>query len=299
MGFFRELYGFVEELGELIDDSVNEFRELMTDGFVEMVIKDNSDYETSYEKRDRADSIIFSARSSLEDKIDEVTHDVELTNELINNHYEYKLNILEGPLKETKLVLSEFIKINIDTKIVEDPVHKGMRDFEASLNIGTKMVAETLVASFTNGLRLGPDIGGVFSDLLEQQERVEKSIQYLEDARDYAAQTRLREAELESLKSRMFYIRQCINEESKLLEILLAKLHDLTNQTKNNINQGSFTPEEANKAKATWEIAEAVKEACTCIMLNDKQNDLSQQYQETLKNIKTIARNIDEGRPAK
>ena len=48
---------------QAIDDAREEAKEIMTDGVVEMVFKGNEDYQTSFEKREKADRIIQQERS--------------------------------------------------------------------------------------------------------------------------------------------------------------------------------------------------------------------------------------------
>ena len=51
-----------------VDDAKNELHELCTDGFVEMVIKGNSDYKTSFEIKEEADKRIANARRRYQEK---------------------------------------------------------------------------------------------------------------------------------------------------------------------------------------------------------------------------------------
>ena len=51
MGFFRDAFNTFNELGTIFKEGKEELTEIMTDGFKEMVIKGNSDYKTSFEKR--------------------------------------------------------------------------------------------------------------------------------------------------------------------------------------------------------------------------------------------------------
>lgn len=68
MGFFGAVFGVAKafgelgkDLGNLAKESTQELGEIMTDGFVEMVIKDNNDYKTSFEVEEEASKKINSA----------------------------------------------------------------------------------------------------------------------------------------------------------------------------------------------------------------------------------------------
>lgn len=61
MGFFDELCELGKEFTTIITEGAAEFGEIMTDGFYEMVIKDNNNYKTSYEIRDEAEQVASKA----------------------------------------------------------------------------------------------------------------------------------------------------------------------------------------------------------------------------------------------
>lgn len=68
----------------------------MTVGFVEEVIKDNSHYKTSYEKREEASSVYASANRRLNDTSDSLNRSVDALNEKIRNLNGRKRELLNG-----------------------------------------------------------------------------------------------------------------------------------------------------------------------------------------------------------
>ncbi|MFT5875280.1 MAG: hypothetical protein ACI8WT_004263 [Clostridium sp.] len=61
MGFFGTVFGVAKafgdlgkDLGNLAKESSQELGEIMTEGFTEMVIKDNKNYKTSFEVEENA-----------------------------------------------------------------------------------------------------------------------------------------------------------------------------------------------------------------------------------------------------
>lgn len=291
MGFLKDFYKSSKELIDIFDQGFKEIGECATDGFKEIVIKGNSNYQTSYEKRDQANWIIASAQESLKSKIEEVNKSIQTTDGLLKKHYNFKRDIMEGNLKETQQVLSAFIEMDIKNLIISEPVRKNIEVLKTAVNTQSSAAA---VPSFAS---LGSSLGifRILESAYLQSKRVEAANQYLEDARDYQSQARLQVEELEMVNTKMAFIHNSINDERRMLDVLLSKLGELTDQTRQNLTKGSFTPNEADEAQAIWEIAEAIKESCVSIMLNDKL-ELSDQYLKAIKKLKILENKIKEGR---
>ena len=65
---------------QAIDDAREEAKEIMTDGVVEMVFKGNEDYQTSFEKREKADRIIQQERSKYNRACEQVNQEIAALN---------------------------------------------------------------------------------------------------------------------------------------------------------------------------------------------------------------------------
>lgn len=107
MGFFDTVFGVAEAFGELgkdlanlAKDSSQEFGEIMTDGFKEMVIKGNNNYKTSFEVEEEANRKINSA----------------------NRRYNSAQNDLEKCISSTEDTLVELgkLKIKIQTETIDN-----------------------------------------------------------------------------------------------------------------------------------------------------------------------------------
>lgn len=85
----------VHEFCQTIEDGKNELVEICTDGFVEMAIKGNSDYKTSYELKDEADEKISSAQSEFEERCDDFNDYLSKLNDTINELYEMKVALAQ------------------------------------------------------------------------------------------------------------------------------------------------------------------------------------------------------------
>ncbi len=81
-------------LTKTLVEGASEFGEIMTDGVKEIIIEGNDDYKTSFEKKDLASEINYSASSRLEASEEIFNKKVEKTNLLIMNNLEHKKRLL-------------------------------------------------------------------------------------------------------------------------------------------------------------------------------------------------------------
>ena len=160
---------------ELFTESSQEMTELMTDGFKEMVIKGNSNYKTSFEKKNEADVIIGRAKSRLNDKVKQVQKSNSEIDELLSRQLNMKQKVLKEFLiefkgkidsaKRTRHIAEEnnctFNISNINAKI-------------SNLNVnGCRNIIGTI--DNTIGIRTA----------IAQSNRIQAANEYLEDAKLY------------------------------------------------------------------------------------------------------------------
>lgn len=187
--------GLLGELYRIVDDTKEEFTELMTEGFVEMVIKGNSDYKTSFEIRDEADKIVAKQVERYKDKCKELNKVLSKLNDHITSLYEKKVK------------LAELVNVQVGKK-------QGV-----SNNINYKSwMKPTYISTQSNMTRLCDMIG--VNSFSSQMDRKNRANEYLEDARDYEVYVSGKIAEMNYIKANANAIEQFLQEEDKMLEAL-------------------------------------------------------------------------------
>lgn len=91
--FVKQSDTLAGEFLRTVDDAKDEFHELCTDGFIEMVIKGNSNYKTSFEIRDEADEKIGKARGKYQERCNKFNKYLDALNNRINDLYKKKVEI--------------------------------------------------------------------------------------------------------------------------------------------------------------------------------------------------------------
>jgi len=187
--------GFLGDLYRLVDDTKEEFAELMTDGFVEMVIKGNSDYKTSFEIRDEADKIVAEQARRYKEKCKEL-------NEVLN-----KLNEHITCLYEKKVKFAKCVNAQVERK-------QGISDTITYKN----WLMPIYVSKQSNMTRLSDMMG--LRSFSSKMDRKNRANEYLEDVRDYEVYVSGKIGEINRIKAKASAIEQSLQEEDKMLEAL-------------------------------------------------------------------------------
>lgn len=70
-------------------DLINEFKELMTDGFKEMVLKDNNNYKTSYETKNDSDTLLNAIENKYKNSLKKLESDISKIEPFVNQFSKY------------------------------------------------------------------------------------------------------------------------------------------------------------------------------------------------------------------
>lgn len=186
------------ELVRTIDDSVDELNELLTDGFVEMVIKGNEDYKTSYEKRNIADGKIADAREKYEKCCLQFNKYLEQLNDQINDLYEQKVMLAEKFDK----TINEISDLPRYEREIYTPTYTYKK---STIN---------LLCSCT-GILNTSDIKG----------KKDSANAYLEDARDFEVYVDRKIAEINKTQAFLDSVKMNLEEEQQLINVLNDSLN--------------------------------------------------------------------------
>lgn len=181
---------------QAIDDAREEAKEIMTDGVVEMVFKGNEDYQTSFEKREKADRIIQQERSKYNRACEQVNQEIAALNAHIEESQRRKRKLLQGirsKLSVQSIGISGIFQNNFS---VPEMQFQGFLD----------MAFDSL-------------LGKTSADA-----RKESADAYLEDARDYRVQVSGKIAELHSVSAKIACVETILTEERTLLDGLEKSL---------------------------------------------------------------------------
>lgn len=192
----------IGEMARTLDDAKEEFHELCTDGFVEMVIKGNKNYKTSFEIKDEADEKIRAARRKYQEKCYEFNKFLEALNEKINDLYEKKVELAR----------------RINQNVGSMPNMPKISTYISSPDYSYKPSTISMICDFS-GLNKVSDIKG----------RKDSANEYLEDAKDFEVEICGKIAEINRVKAFLDTVKMNLDEE----ETLLAALNDSINTGKN------------------------------------------------------------------
>lgn len=186
----------VTDLQEVMEEGAEEFKEIMTDGFYEMVIKGNKNYKTSFEIRDEADKKIAQAEAMYIKKCRELNEYLETFNDHVNKLNEKKLMLL-SEMKYKDLCIDPIVAKSV---IVNSPEYK----YEKTT---VEKMAEIL---------------GIW-DAHSQKHRREAAGEYMEDACDYEVEMEMKSVQIEGTIVFLNEIEKKLDEEEKIIDSILRR----------------------------------------------------------------------------
>ncbi|WP_113672193.1 hypothetical protein [Vallitalea guaymasensis] len=295
MGLLREFFE------EVIGESLKEGAEIFTDGFREMVIEGNSNYETSYEKRDRANKIISSARKSYERLYEEVKDYCYETERMIKEHYRYKRIINDDLLKNNKKLIHKFEIYDIKFDTSETHLNGSYNNifvgigalsgtFSVALN-STVALSSISIISKLNPLLTGLAIIDIF---VSQRQRVEEANEYLEEAKDYRTRVNYQVEQLKELKSRLKYIRTVIQDEKYRLQIITKELKYYISLITDLLKRDKLDTDDYYKIKYYYKLSELVSKTLTTKFINQK-GIITYEYDKLLNKLQKLSKEIQKG----
>lgn len=185
-----------------VDDAKEEFHELCTDGFVEMVIKGNKDYKTSFEIKEEADEKIAEARYQYQERCYEFNKYLEALNNRINDLYKQKVELAK----------------KINQTVSNMPNMPKNSSYTYSPSYSYKKSTISMLCEYS-GMGKISDVKG----------RKDSANEYLEDAKDFEVEIYGKIAEINRTEAFLDTIRMNLDEE----EMMLNALKDSLNMKRN------------------------------------------------------------------
>ena len=176
-----------------VEDAKEEFHELCTDGFVEMVIKGNKDYKTSFEIKEEADEKIAEARGKYQERCYEFNKYLEELNNRINYLYVQKVELAKK-FNQTVSSMPNMPKISFYTY---------------SPSYSYKKSTISMLCEYS-GM-------GKFSDI---KGRKDSANAYLEDAKDFEVEISGKIAEINRVEAFLDTVKINMDEEEMSLNAL-------------------------------------------------------------------------------
>lgn len=188
------------ELCRTVDDAKDEFMELCTDGVVEMVIKGNKAYKTSFEIKDEADERIGDARYKFEERCYKFNEYLDSLNTKINYLYEKKVELAK----------------RVDQKVRSTP---GIQRISLSIESPTYTYKPSTIGMLyscsMSRYSLGSDVKG----------RKDSANAHLENAKDFEVEIDMKIAEINRAQAFLETVEQNLDEEKMLIEALNESLN--------------------------------------------------------------------------
>lgn len=255
----------VKEVTTFAQESKNEFSELMTDGFKEMVIKDNNDYKTSYEKRDKSHAVIKKAHERLKQRADEVTMLATQTEYAMEEFYTQRHMTMQQILNTTNAHLQAISYIHrLNSNIEKTNL---LRSFSSSsFSISSLAIPSSIVP------------------LIAKRQRVEEANSMLEEAYVYERDVDAQIATLNSNESKLKYIHKVIAEEKVLLSRLYQKISIITQEVDILKMKTAQTESEKQKIQGLTEIIQLLTQTLQ-IEFIEKNLKISPQYERNIESL--------------
>lgn len=286
MGFFKDMFSLGKELFDVLDEGRKEFKELMTDGFKEMVIKGNNDYKTSFEKRDEANRIISSARSRYNRTFQEVEAALHLVQQQIKHHYQFKL--------EKYKQLHSTYAADIEKYVQQYELKK--KEYEQSyLSFDQHNLSFPIFSSSIAGFVSHKRIDQMLFELAEQRKRVKEADYMLEEARRIRAELDLECEKLKRLQSNLSLVEKTINEERSLIERLLHPMVEKMQHTKGMLSSTVNTREQLEEIERAIQIIKLLEKTLITQFLGDN-SKITQQYKDVINQLREMEKQMNERR---
>jgi hypothetical protein len=261
--FFREVNDFRKELTDIAKEGAEDLTEIATDGFKEMVIKGNSDYKTSNEKKEIARQTVAAARADVEDAIESVKAKATLVEQAFARNQQSKTQLLDV--------------------CNHDLVQSATTFKQMKLEFGN--FQKQLTSSFQSSLSgaLLP-----FGIITSQGQRVAAANQMLEDAKRFEAQAEVQVERLKHLRLKLETIISYLDDEQRVLhhlEQLLAEKVQALNAKMSQGFQSEQLVEESAQILQTAEMIGAFAKVVECI---DADLNVKTEYKDLLNKLKTV-----------
>jgi hypothetical protein len=284
---------FIGELFEMIVEGAQELTELTSVGLYEMVIKDNPNYQTSFEKKERANQIMATVRSKYNSTFEEVKEYYEETDKQIKIHYNYKRSINETLISNDVELLK-----TVEIKLTDINLKKNSSlDVASLLSMGAITLAtknalgNTIAATFC---KINPALFGIYtvSGIISQARRIGEANEYLDDVKMRREEINYEIEQLETLKSRLSYIREVIKDERYILQILIDELEIYTLSIKGLLTK-NLENNSLKKIEYYFSIASLIKDTITTTFIDEK-GIISDEYSDLLYKLNEMHKQLQE-----
>ena len=244
------------ELFTILDEGKAELTEICTDGFIEMVIKGNENYKTSFEIRDEVDDMIASQNNKYKNKCLEINKLLKNLNEHITNLYKRKYEIATY-INIHILDYSPTFSFSIPTNFISNLTYT---DYQNNYNI------------LTDSIIPNSQDREFIDTLLEQHDRKAKVNEYRQYAEDYKIYISRKIAELNIIESNINAIEIHLKEEDILLD-------------------GLETSIKINRKLEYKEIAQQLQKMVALYIL-DEHGERNKLYVKSLESLKALCKNV-------
>lgn len=188
--------GIVGGILRISEEAKEEFTELLTDGFYEMVIKGNSDYKTSSEICAEANGIIYEQAERFKKRCVELNEQIENLNIFILELFDKKEKIAQK--LDVRINKAETINSSVKYNQWTEPSYV---ESKSNINVLLRCI-------------------GFDETLASISDRKNSAKEYLNDAKDYEVCVSNKIAEMNRVSVQIRAIEQVLLEEQQILEAL-------------------------------------------------------------------------------
>lgn len=213
-----EAKGVVAELLEICNETAGAFLELFTIGAYEILVKGNTEWQTSYDTMEEVDRIVCEARETYEKSYNKTKKKLTDLSANITASNEKKKRVADRLNKQLE---TEKIQFNSVPKMVSQPYLQSVPKVNylnlAPLNyVGMSLINPVKSFGFV-------DISvAVTADVLNGIKRVKIANENLEDAKDFRIRVNKKVAEFEVIQNKILAAEFCLKEENAVLDALLS-----------------------------------------------------------------------------
>ena len=235
---------------------------------------------------DEASKIIQSAKRKYakeELKAKEVYQNVS---KALENHYQFKMNILSNLIYETQEVISEYKGIDWTRRIItEESGLKGSR-YEEKGRSFPKSLSNNINSNFISDQHLARN-SKVLKQISDLYKKKQEARAYLNRAKVYKEEIELAISQLKILVENMKSVEYIIDDEKIMISCIIEKLNVVLPLLKIQLIKEQVTVVEMREIEYLAKLSELLVQSLNMSCVSDK-GSITQQYQKYLKSLEQI-----------
>lgn len=239
---------------------------------------------------DEASKIIQVAKRKYARKEAEADKVYQKVSKILEDHYQFKLNILSNLMNETQEVISKYKGIDWSKRVITEGGGLEDNSYEEDIRFCLKSISNNMVSNLDNHEIMTSKIIKQMSDLHKKKKEARA---YLDQAKVYKEEIELAVSQLKILVASMKSLECMIQDEKIMISFIIEKLNIVLPSFKIQLTKEQVTVAEMREIKYFAELSDLLVQSLKMSCISDK-GRVAQQYKKYLENLQRIKREIIE-----